>query len=543
VPSFDGTPLDVDVTLPPAGDGPFPTLVMEHGYPGSKADWESSAPEGNNGWSYHYNNVYFAQQGYAVVNLSARGFGRSCGTPDSRTAGCERGWTHIADQRFENRDVQHLLGLLVDQRVARPDALGVTGLSGGGGRAVGLAFLRDSIRLPDGTLAPWRSPAGTPLRIAAAYPRWMWEDLSHALLPNGRLRGDRVPAPGRSRSPLGVAKRRWIDLIHLGGVAAGYVAPPGADDQADLTHWRDASMREPYGEDVRRIGDLFSTYLGGAAGLAGRRPAPMVIGQGWTDGLFPGDEALRVAERARAAGADVSVLLGDFGHGWAGNPMRADREINDAAAAFLRQRLQPGAASFVPGATVYTSACPKGRTGRRMTGDSLAGLARGTVAIRGPRARRFTWRGGSRSIATALDDTSGDWCRGVATRRERNTATYEQRSRGVTLVGSPVVTASVRVRGFSGQIAARLLDVGPRRARLIARGLYRLKDHQRGVIRFELHPNAYRFARGHRIRLQLLGRDAPYAQAPQRAFSVRVSRLRLELPVRERPSRRLGVRR
>jgi hypothetical protein len=49
--------------------------------------------------------------------------------------------------------------------------------------------------------------------------------------------------------------------------------------------------------------------------------------------------------------------------------------------------------------------------------------------------------------------------------------------------------------------------------------------------------------RGSRIRLELLGRDAPYAQAPQRPFSVRVSRLRLELPVRERPSRRLRVER
>jgi fermentation-respiration switch protein FrsA (DUF1100 family) len=111
-------------------------------------------------------------------------------------------------------------------------------------------------------------------------------------------------------------------------------------------------MREPYGEEVRRIGDLLSTYIGGAAGLAGRRPAPMVIGQGWTDPIFPGDEALRVAARARAAGADVSVLFGDLGHGWAGNPARVDREINDAAAAFLRQRLQPGAAAFVPGVTV-----------------------------------------------------------------------------------------------------------------------------------------------------------------------------------------------
>jgi dienelactone hydrolase len=541
VPSWDGTPLDVDVTLPPTGDGPFPTLVMEHGYPGTKATWQATAPEGNNGVSYHYNNAYFAQQGYAVVNLSARGFGRSCGVPESRTAGCERGWTHIADHRFEARDVQHLLGLLVDQRVARPDALGVTGLSGGGGRSVGLAFLRDSVRQADGSLAPWRSPAGTPLRIAAAYPRWAWEDLTTALVPNGRLADDRVPAPGASRSPLGVAKRRWLDLLYVGGNSAGFVAPPGADDQADLTNWRDATMQEPYGADVKRIGDLLSTYIGGAAGLAGRTPAPMIIGQGWTDELFPADEALRIAERARAAGADVSLLLGNIGHGWAGNPARVDREFNDAAAAFLAQRLQPGAATFNPGVTLWTSACPKGSAGRRMAGDSLEEIQRGRIVIRGRAAKHFDWRGGRAATAQELDGTTGDWCEGVRTRRERNAASYEARSRGVTLVGTPTITATVRASGPSGQIAARLWDAGRRRQRLIARGVYRLTDDQRGRITFRLHPNAYRFARGNRIRLELLGRDAPYAQAPTRAFSVRVSRLKLELPVRERPSRRLGV--
>ena len=42
-----------------------------------------------------------ARSGYAVALASARGFGRSCGVPDSRTAGCERGWIHLYYQRYE----------------------------------------------------------------------------------------------------------------------------------------------------------------------------------------------------------------------------------------------------------------------------------------------------------------------------------------------------------------------------------------------------------------------------------------------------------
>jgi predicted esterase len=41
VASFDGVPLDVDVTLPASGTGPFPTIVMLHGWGGSKTSFES----------------------------------------------------------------------------------------------------------------------------------------------------------------------------------------------------------------------------------------------------------------------------------------------------------------------------------------------------------------------------------------------------------------------------------------------------------------------------------------------------------------------
>ena len=51
-----------------------------------------------------------------------------------------------ADQRWEARDAQYLLGLLVDEGVARRDGLGVTGVSYGGGQSIQLAFLRGAVR-------------------------------------------------------------------------------------------------------------------------------------------------------------------------------------------------------------------------------------------------------------------------------------------------------------------------------------------------------------------------------------------------------------
>ena len=73
VPSFDGVPLDVDVTLPAQGAGPFPTIAMLHGWGGSKTNFESASSTDG------YSNTFFASKGYAVVNYTARGFSDSCG--------------------------------------------------------------------------------------------------------------------------------------------------------------------------------------------------------------------------------------------------------------------------------------------------------------------------------------------------------------------------------------------------------------------------------------------------------------------------------
>src|SRR5437588_10251987 len=147
VPSFDEVPLDADVTLPPKGAGPFPAIVMIHGWGGSKTDFESTTPAGNGNDTFDYNNIYYAQHGYAVLTYSARGWGNSCGSEASRegTPGCEKGWVHLADQRREARDTQYLLGLLADQKLAKPKANGVTGISYGGGQSIELAYLKNRV--------------------------------------------------------------------------------------------------------------------------------------------------------------------------------------------------------------------------------------------------------------------------------------------------------------------------------------------------------------------------------------------------------------
>jgi predicted acyl esterase len=99
------------------------------------------------------------------------------------------------------------------------------------------------------------------------------------------------------------------------------------------------------------------------------------------------------------------------------------------------------------------------------------------------------------------------------------------------MLGMPTVTATVKTLGPFGELASRLWDVLPNgQQRLISRGVYRLGENQQGTITFQLHSNGYQFAAGDTIKLELLGRDAPYYRASNGAFSIEVSNLTVSLP-------------
>ena len=98
--------------------------------------------------------------------------------------------------------------------------------------------------------------------------------------------------------------------------------------------------------------------------------------------------------------------------------------------------------------------------------------------------------------------------------------------------------ATVGGSGQYGQIDARLWDVSPEGTQLlVSRGVYSLTNGQRGKIAFQLHGNGYRFAPGHTVQLELLGRDAPYYQAGNFPFTVRTSHLKASLPTLQRNPR------
>ncbi len=535
VPSFDGVPLDVDVTLPATGKGPFPTIVMLHGWSGSKTSFEASSPAGDGNETYDYNNVYYAQHGFAVVNYSARGWGNSCGTPESRLEGdCAEGWIRLADQRYEARDTQYLLGLLVDEHLAKASALGVTGISYGGGQSIELAYLKNRVRLPNGEFEPWLSPAGKRLSIKAAYPRWPWSDLVDALLPNGHFLDSQIAPAGQSYEPIGVEIQSYVTGLFGEGEAGGYIAPPGVDPEADIAKWYSViNAGEPYAVEGEAIAKQIYTYHQGY-GLSGK-PAPMLLQSGWTDDLFPVEQSLRVYNTVRAHHGQVALQVGDLGHSPGANKENTDHAFNEEGSRFFEARLEhQGSAPVAGSVTAYTQTCPTSAPGGGpYTAASWTALHPGTVSFGSAAAQTITSAGGNPTIAAELDPIAGtsEACKTVATETEPDTATYTLVSPGFTLLGLPTIKANVKTTGPYGELVARLWDVLPGgEQRLISRGIYRLGENQQGAIAFQLHGNGYRFAPGDTVKLELLGRDAPYYRASNGVFSIEVSNLTVSLP-------------
>jgi len=531
VPSFDGVPLDVSVTVPRADARGLPLVMLFHGFGGAHAEVQTTAR--------------WARRGYAVLSYTFRGMGDSCGWAASRALdpdGCARGWIRFADARWDARDAQHLAGLLADEGVVDPQRIAAVGHSYGGAQSWLLAVLKDRVALPDGSFAPWTSPSGTPLRIAAAAPGVTWSDFAQALQPNGNDLDFAVMPPGAGHDPRGVLKQSQMSFYYgLGLAAQAYYQPPGAEPEPDLSSWfARASLGEPADdESLPALGGDFardrSAYLLDPAGA----PAPLLISSGWSDDLMPVGEALRFYNRTRALHPQVplALYLADIGHARARSLPAQTKAWEDVVAAFVDHRLK-GEGAAPAGVTAQERACgPASEAGRVWRAPTWRALQPGEIRFASAEPQGFDSQAGDPRVAREADPIGGSGpCARVVFADEQGVAAWRLPAAGdggYALLGAPTVIAKLAYTG-AAVVAARLWDEAPDGSkRLVTRGVLRPKAPGPAV--FQLNPVAWRFEKGHVPLLQLLGRDAPYLRAPSSYFEVTVDTLELRLPVNEQP--------
>ncbi|HEX6116592.1 MAG TPA: acetylxylan esterase [Solirubrobacterales bacterium] len=539
VPGVGGVPIDVNVALPPeppsGTDGNYPLLMMFHGYGGHKFDLGEMKR--------------FAERGYAVFSMSDRGFGDSCGSVGSRlTPGCAEGWVRLLDTRYEVRDAQIMAGILADEGVVDPQRIGATGGSYGGGMSMALAALRDRVMNEDGSLAPWTSPGGTPMRIAAAAPEIPWTDLAYALSPNGGTL-DFVADSPYDTDHAGISKQSYIAGLFASGQASGFYAPPGADGDADLVTWfARINAGEPYEGDplITDIVDELTTHHSSYYIDHSQPPAPLLISNGWTDDLFPVDEAIRFYNRTNSEhpSADISLYFLDYGHMRGANKQADVAKLTAAQDAFLDHYLLGLGAEPAESVTAITQTCPgDSPSAGPFAAPTWDELSPGELRFVGEDEQTIAPVAGDPETNQAFDPVGGGGaCATASGDDQQGAATYRLGAAmggGFTLAGSPTVIADIDSPGPTSQVAARLVDVAPSGDEsLVARALYRpgTGELSAGGTRqvFQLHANGWKFENGHVAKLELLPNDTPYGRVSNGQAPVTVSNLDLRLPTRER---------
>jgi uncharacterized repeat protein (TIGR01451 family) len=558
--SFDHAPIDINVGFPPAPasgpDGNFPIIGEFHGWGGSKL--------GVNG--------EWVDNGYAYFSMSDRGWGNSCGATDSKRLQpgvCDNGYNHLMDTRFEVRDAQEIFEALADRAadgatngegLINPLKIGSTGSSYGGGISMALGALKNRKMVnspdPEGTLVPWVSPGGKQMQIAAAQPDIPWTDLAYSLQPNGHTLDYVVDSPYLQRGRIGILKQSFVAGLYALGQAGSNYAPPGQDPDADLTQWYAAvNAGEPYDQNPLSadIVDELTTHHSSYYIDHSTPPAPLLISNGFTDDLFPPDEAIRFYNRTKTQypNTPVSLMFGDHGHQRGqGKPVDGvfrNRQRHNWFDYYIKGT---GPAPF-QGVQTLTQTCTTYSDGATGPFDdvntdlpyraaSWAQLAPGEIHVSGAAAQTID-PGASDQAGQSFDPISGPGaCATASGADQTGTANYRLTVPSTfTLMGSPTIVADVNSLGLTSQVAARLLDVDTSgNETLVARGLYRPEINAdltptRQV--WQLHPNGYKFVAGHEIKLELLPADQPYGRNSNGQAPVTVSNLELRLPTVESP--------
>lgn len=551
IPSFDGTPIDVDLSIPSNRSAPLPLMVMLHGFGGNKTSWEQQTLD------LPWSNAWFVSKGYAVLTYTARGFWDSCGLnpvtgysfrTDPACAG-KASWMHFTDRRWEIHDFQFLTGKMVDAGIAMADKIAVTGDSLGGAQSWLAAVSQDRIVDRNSTdpghpvTQPWTSPIGTPMHLMAAVPLYAWTDFAFAVMPNGRQSDGffGAPANGSSTNPPGIEKKSYGDLfLSPQALAVTHYAANGEDPTADVPGWFTGfAAGEPYSaaavDGISQLANAFrATYAAPVPPASSRTPIFAIAGT--TDPLIVGQQVLQIINKFKAADPNYPIwaFFGDLGHDYAGNPPAVLFQALDEANAWL-DALKSERAPANPKVTVTTTPCTAGQTVATFTASDFHLIPNSALTFVGSGPALITNASEIPPEGAATDPLTNKGCRVMPAQTDPNLASWTfVPAIATTAVGSPVVTVTVNSSATHAEIAARLWDVDPVSGMqaLITRGVYHLTSPGTSTVSFELFTTAWQLQAGHHIKLELTEDDMPFLRYDNLGGSLAIESVALVVPVR-----------
>jgi len=538
--------LDVDVTLPANGAGPFPLVVMLHGVGGSRdGNWERAAT--------------YAARGYAVLDYTARGYWENTcedGALSSTVRGANELYeseqepnhacrTQLASRHYEIKDTQHLAGLMVDGSlvagVTADAAIGVMGSSYGGGQTWMLTRANT-----------WRSPAGTKVEIAAAVPIIGWTDLLDALLPNGRASDVKTfntktaDLKERLAERIGVARESYFSTFYLGMAGAAQFKLPGY-----LNAWYEAVLEgEPYTDATnpvmaefagRLLSERSALYMPRGSG----KPAILSI-QGFTDGVFTASQVLNMynlLNRNAESRYPMNMYFGDYGHPTAQAKRAESKYVDKLIEKWFDFYLRGEGKKPSPSVQARTTRCDD----EKLPGALYSARTWADLQDSGELTAELDLDG---TLDTSVEDTRARVIKPIDTDAASNGVDYsgcrstnapladgnlaassDALTRPLTMLGLPTVSLTAAPEFEDMYISARLWDVDGTRRTLVDRGVFRLQSASEQSALFKLFGNAYTFAEGHRVELELTANDSRSFLESNADGTIDISDVKLTIPL------------
>lgn len=286
-----------------------------------------------------------------------------------------------------------------------------------------------------------------------------------------------------------------------------------------------------------------------------------MISSGFTDDLFPANEATRFYNRTRAEypNTPLGLFFGDFGHPRAANKADVRAALMARENAWVDYYLAGTGTQPASDVVTYTQTCPSSSgtlSGGPYTSSDWASQSPGEIVVEGGPTQTIDAASGDPLVATAWNPgqlSAPKPCVTAAGAEEPGTANYETApasAAGYTIMGSPTVIAKIAQAGDNSQIAARLVDAsadGTTKV-LINRALWRPANS--GYQVFQLNPNGWKVEEGHVVRLELLSKDAGgafaaplsnYGRPSNDQQPATIENLELRLPVVESPGALNGL--
>lgn len=446
--SWDDTTL-AGTLWRPDGDGPFPSVLMTHGWGGDHGSARIR----------RIADIY-ARNGYVVLAYDSRGFGESGG---------EVG----VDGPKEVADARHLVSWLADHADVENDGpddpkVGMDNVSYAAGIQLNTAAEDD--------------------RLDAIVPRWGWHHLAYSLAPNG------------------VIKAGWDTLLYAIGVTGsrGVTSGDGRPGREDAQHGLPPSLHEAYAASTatNELPDDYEAYLTVRSPVqdVGDIETPTLLVGGWNDTLFTPTETLW---NYHGLDAEKRLLFIQGGHTLESTPSGSEQAFIDRQAlAWLDEHVAGrGDATLAP-VTYYEVQTGEWKSIREVpeAGDRTLDFADAAT-------------GDSSVVVNSLAPTSNSQLlvRRNGDHAPATHADFDfPLDEGTTVFGVPELTLTVEPIGPETRLFVKVFHVSDGEATLVNNQVTPIRVEDTGTHHLELAGFERTFDAGDRLRVSIATTDAAF---------------------------------